>query len=148
VAPTIELVRANRPATCGRTVALVTSAAVVTTTSGGLGLAWLRRLCLELPEAIERSSHGEPTWFVGGKGTDLHRSSRALSANCQQWQALSCLTRCRTNTDAGQAPIEEVNSMMIGTARTAAVRCRCGRRREKSHRADREPAWTRKAPLK
>jgi hypothetical protein len=27
----------------------------------------LRRLCMELPEATERLSHGEPTWFVGGK---------------------------------------------------------------------------------
>jgi hypothetical protein len=27
----------------------------------------LRRLCRELPEATERLSHGEPTWFVGGK---------------------------------------------------------------------------------
>ena len=27
-------------------------------------LASLRRLCLSLPKATERSSHGEPTWFV------------------------------------------------------------------------------------
>jgi hypothetical protein len=27
----------------------------------------LRRLCLALPEATERLSHGEPTWFVRGK---------------------------------------------------------------------------------
>src|SRR4051794_10322749 len=27
----------------------------------------LRRLCLALPEVSERLSHGEPTWFVGGK---------------------------------------------------------------------------------
>jgi hypothetical protein len=27
----------------------------------------LRALCLALPEAAERLSHGEPTWFVGGK---------------------------------------------------------------------------------
>ena len=27
----------------------------------------LRGLCLGLPEATERVSHGEPTWFVGGK---------------------------------------------------------------------------------
>jgi hypothetical protein len=27
----------------------------------------LRALCLALPEATERLSHGEPTWFVGGK---------------------------------------------------------------------------------
>jgi hypothetical protein len=27
----------------------------------------LRRLCLALPAATERLSHGEPTWFVGDK---------------------------------------------------------------------------------
>lgn len=27
----------------------------------------LRRLCLALPEATERQSHGEPTWFVRDK---------------------------------------------------------------------------------
>jgi predicted DNA-binding protein (MmcQ/YjbR family) len=27
----------------------------------------LRRLCLTFPHAVERLSHGEPTWFVGGK---------------------------------------------------------------------------------
>jgi hypothetical protein len=30
-------------------------------------LAALRRLCLALPEATERLSHGEPTWFVRDK---------------------------------------------------------------------------------
>jgi predicted DNA-binding protein (MmcQ/YjbR family) len=29
----------------------------------------LRKLCLALPEATERLSHGEPTWFVRGKKT-------------------------------------------------------------------------------
>jgi hypothetical protein len=29
----------------------------------------LRALCLALPEATERLSHGEPTWFVQGKKT-------------------------------------------------------------------------------
>lgn len=29
----------------------------------------LRTLCLALPEATERLSHGEPTWFVRGKKT-------------------------------------------------------------------------------
>jgi hypothetical protein len=27
----------------------------------------LRRLCLAMPGATERPSHGEPTWFVGGR---------------------------------------------------------------------------------
>jgi hypothetical protein len=29
----------------------------------------LRKLCLALPEVTERSSHGEPTWFVRDKKT-------------------------------------------------------------------------------
>jgi hypothetical protein len=29
----------------------------------------VRRLCLALPEATERLSHGEPTFFVGGRKT-------------------------------------------------------------------------------
>jgi hypothetical protein len=32
-------------------------------------LARLRALCLALPAVEERLSHGEPTWFVGGKKT-------------------------------------------------------------------------------
>jgi hypothetical protein len=32
---------------------------------GGDALARLRALCLALPEATEKLSHGEPTWFVG-----------------------------------------------------------------------------------
>ncbi len=31
------------------------------------GLADVRRLCLALPEATERVSHGEPCWFVRDK---------------------------------------------------------------------------------
>jgi hypothetical protein len=30
-------------------------------------LTTLRTLCLRMPEATERLSHGEPTWFVRGK---------------------------------------------------------------------------------
>jgi hypothetical protein len=30
-------------------------------------LSRLRTLCLSLPEVSERLSHGEPTWFVGGR---------------------------------------------------------------------------------
>lgn len=41
----------------------------------------LRRICLSLPEATERLSHGEPTWFVRGKKTfvtyaDHHHDDR------------------------------------------------------------------------
>ena len=41
----------------------------------------LRALCLALPEATERLSHGEPTWFVQGKKTfvtyaNLHHDDR------------------------------------------------------------------------
>ena len=44
-------------------------------------LALLRRLCLALPEATERLSHGEPTWFVRGRKTfvtyaDHHHDDR------------------------------------------------------------------------
>ncbi|RZQ61839.1 MmcQ/YjbR family DNA-binding protein [Amycolatopsis suaedae] len=44
-------------------------------------LVELRRLCLALPEATERVSHGEPTWFVRGKKTfvtyaDHHHDDR------------------------------------------------------------------------
>jgi len=41
-------------------------------TGGGRGaaanaraIARFRRLCLALPEAVEKPSHGEPTWFAG-----------------------------------------------------------------------------------
>jgi hypothetical protein len=41
----------------------------------------LRALCLALPEVTERLSHGEPTWFIGGKKTfvmfaDHHHDDR------------------------------------------------------------------------
>jgi hypothetical protein len=41
----------------------------------------LRKICLALPEATERLSHGEPTWFVRGKKTfvsyaDHHHDER------------------------------------------------------------------------
>ena len=44
-------------------------------------LARLRRLCLALPDVTERLSHGEPTWFVGGRRTfatfaDRHHDDR------------------------------------------------------------------------
>jgi len=36
--------------------------------SDARAIARLRQLCLALPEAVERLSHGEPTWFAGEKG--------------------------------------------------------------------------------
>jgi hypothetical protein len=41
----------------------------------------LRSICLAMPEATERLSHGEPTWFVRGKKTfvmyaDRHHDDR------------------------------------------------------------------------
>ena len=44
----------------------------------------LRRICLALPEALEKRSHGEPTWFAGaGKAfatlDDHHHRSEHLS---------------------------------------------------------------------
>lgn len=41
----------------------------------------LRALCLDLPEVVERNSHGEPAWFVRGKKTfvtysDHHHGDR------------------------------------------------------------------------
>jgi hypothetical protein len=44
-------------------------------------LAALRALCLAMPEATERVSHGEPTWFVRDKKTfvtyaDRHHDDR------------------------------------------------------------------------
>jgi hypothetical protein len=32
-------------------------------------LTRLRKLCLSYPDASERLSHGEPTWFIAGKKT-------------------------------------------------------------------------------
>lgn len=44
-------------------------------------VASLRRICLALPEATERLSHGEPAWFVRGKQlfvtySDFHHDDR------------------------------------------------------------------------
>jgi hypothetical protein len=57
-------------------------------------LTSLRRLCLALPEATERLSHGEPTWFVRDKKVfvtyaDHHHDDRlafwcAAAAGSQQ----------------------------------------------------------------
>jgi len=36
-------------------------------TSSATQLKRLRRICMELPETLEKLSHGEPTFFAGGK---------------------------------------------------------------------------------
>jgi len=36
--------------------------------AGAAELARLRKICLAIPGAIEKESHGEPTWFTGPKG--------------------------------------------------------------------------------
>ena len=60
------------------------------------GLATVRRLCLALPEATERLSHGEPCWFVRDKKlfamfADRHHDDRVgcwLAAAPGEQQAL------------------------------------------------------------
>lgn len=47
----------------------------------------LRQICLALPEASERNSHGEPAWFVRGKKTFVtydnhHHNREALAFWC------------------------------------------------------------------
>jgi hypothetical protein len=47
----------------------------------------LRTICMALPEVSERLSHGEPTWFVGGKKTvamldDHHHGADHLAFWC------------------------------------------------------------------
>ena len=54
---------------------------------GGRGkdaVAMLRAICLALPEAVEKTSHGEPTWFAGNGKVfamldDHHHGARHLS---------------------------------------------------------------------
>ena len=51
------------------------------TAAGARATARLRKLCLALPEATERLSHGEATWFVQGKRvfammSDQHHDDR------------------------------------------------------------------------
>jgi hypothetical protein len=50
-------------------------------------LAVVREICLALPEASERPSHGEPTFFVGGKRSfatvwDNHHGDGHLALLC------------------------------------------------------------------
>jgi len=71
----------TRPATRGRGAKSKPSRARARGTDP---LARLRAICLALPEANERTSHGEPTWFAG-KGKvfamldDHHHGARHLS---------------------------------------------------------------------
>jgi len=50
-------------------------------------LVRVRKLCMALPEATERLSHGSPTWFIGGKTTfvmylDDHHGDGRLALWC------------------------------------------------------------------
>ena len=50
-------------------------------------LVRVRKLCMALPEATERLSHGSPTWFIGGKKTfvmylDDHHGDGRLALWC------------------------------------------------------------------
>jgi hypothetical protein len=50
-------------------------------------LATVRRICTDLPEVTERSSHGSPTWFVRGTKTfvmfhDDHHGDGRLAIWC------------------------------------------------------------------
>jgi hypothetical protein len=54
---------------------------------GPNALQRVRKLCLALPQATERLSHGSPTWFVGGKKTfvmylDDHHGDGRLALWC------------------------------------------------------------------
>lgn len=56
-------------------------------------LARLRALCLDLPEATERLSHGEPSWFVGKQFVsfaDRHHDDRIAC-----WAAAPPLAQAR-----------------------------------------------------
>ncbi|MFO0583641.1 MAG: MmcQ/YjbR family DNA-binding protein [Anaeromyxobacter sp.] len=53
--------------------------------SNARAVARVRKLCLALPGAVEKPSHGEPTWFAGEKGKvfatldDHHHGAEHLS---------------------------------------------------------------------
>ena len=53
----------------------------------GEAIAHVREICMELPEAVERLSHGSPTFFIGGKKTfvmflDDHHDDGRLALWC------------------------------------------------------------------
>ena len=51
-------------------------------------LAQVRELCLAMPNATERASHGTPTWFIGAKGRsfatfdDHHHGADRIALVC------------------------------------------------------------------
>jgi hypothetical protein len=47
----------------------------------------VRRICLALPEATERVSHGEPTWFVNDKKVFVYFSDRHHGDRLGFWAA-------------------------------------------------------------
>ena len=47
----------------------------------------LRRLCLALPNVEERLSHGEPTWFIGGKKTFVTYANHHHDSRLAFWCA-------------------------------------------------------------
>jgi len=57
-------VASKKKTAAAKNPAPVTTTAEKKTTSGPV-LERLRRICLALPEAQEKVSHGEPTWFAG-----------------------------------------------------------------------------------
>jgi hypothetical protein len=50
-------------------------------------LIQLRKLCMALPEVSERLSHGEPTWFIGGKKTFVMYANHHHGARLAFWCA-------------------------------------------------------------
>jgi hypothetical protein len=53
----------------------------------GEAIAHVREICLSLPDAVERLSHGSPTFFIGGKKTfvmflDDHHGDGRLALWC------------------------------------------------------------------
>ena len=47
----------------------------------------VRQICLSLPEASERLSHGEPTWFAGGRKAFVMYADRHHDSRVALWAA-------------------------------------------------------------
>lgn len=54
-------------------------------TEGGPLIDRLRALCLAMPGATEKLSHGEPTWFVGGKTFATTDNNHHSSGHIAAW---------------------------------------------------------------